>query len=105
MTERNTNQDYVLHSRILTAGIRRSEEAGKMPPFAEGGAPLPLSQGSHYPGPGFQRTISYRGGATITAMATFRKDLMFHYMFTEHLILNMVQNCPVFCSFPLFSTQ
>lgn len=35
VTERNTNQDYVLHSRILTAGIRHSEEAGKMPLFTQ----------------------------------------------------------------------
>lgn len=60
MTERNTNQDYVLHSHILTAGIRRSEEAGRMLLLEQEALLLLLSLGSHYPAPGFEGTIPYQ---------------------------------------------
>lgn len=30
VSERNTNQDYVLHSQIQTAGIRSAEVSGKI---------------------------------------------------------------------------
>ena len=59
VTERNTNQDYVLHSHIQTAGISSSEVSGKIVLFKDVTSSLCVL--CNYQDLWFQKTISCEG--------------------------------------------